>query len=113
MSFTTPGQPIQQIPRVAGIPFVLPPKVTDGMAMGNGIIRIVSPTANTDITIKHNLGWIPHFVIPLIVNDNGANPPGAAAYVPKSKRSIITAWTNINVTVQFDTTCTNLAVWIV
>ena len=103
----------QTIPLVPSIPFVLPAKVTDGMAMGNGILRIVSPTANTDITIKHNLGWIPHFVIPLIVNDNNANPPGAAVYVPKSKRSTATAWTNIAVTVQFDTTCTNLVVWVI
>lgn len=84
------------------IPFCQPQTLKDGYKMGRGIIKIVAVTANVDVTIPHILGRVPTWVVPL---DAGL------VYVPKVRR-VATAWTTVNVTVQFDTTCT-VTCWIV
>ena len=86
------------------IPFLLPATLRDGMRHGQGILRTVTVVVNTDVTIVHSLGRIPHFVVAL---DNGT------AFVPKVRRSTVTAWTVTNVTVAFDTATSGAWVWIV
>ncbi len=72
--------------------------------MGQGRLLFVTVAANTDTTLTHGLGRIPHFVQNL---DNGT------AYTAKVKRSTVTAWTPQTVTVQFDTALANGVVWVV
>ena len=86
------------------IPFALPATLRDGMRHGHGILRTVTVAASTDVTITHNLGRVPHFVIVL---DNGT------AFTPRVKRSTVTAWTAINVTVQFDVATAGAFAWVV
>src|ERR1700719_2822509 len=88
----------------APISFVFPAVAKDGDRMSNGILRVISPTANTDINVVHNLGRIPILFMVFGDLDTTANPPGSSFYCPKWKRSIITAWTVKQVTVQLDTT---------
>jgi hypothetical protein len=98
----------------APIPFQFAADIQDGDSCGNGILRIVTfANDNTDMTITHNLGWIPHMVMPLWVMGTRANPPATVAYTPKLKQSTVTAWTNTTVTIQSDTACTALLMWIV
>jgi predicted RecA/RadA family phage recombinase len=86
------------------VPFVLPQTLSSGMRMGLGKLFAVTVAANTDVTVAHDLGRIPHFVIPL---DNGT------AYVPAIRRSTVTAWTTSNVTFQANAAMTACWVWIV
>lgn len=106
---------MQQPRTFAPIPFVLPAVLKDGEHMGNGIVRFISPTANTDLNVAHTLGDVPKFVLPLWVY--GAtiqlNPPATQVYTPKLRPSIVTAWTGAQITIQADTTCVNLLIWIV
>ncbi len=107
-----PGAPVT-IPQVnPTVAFNLPAVVKDGDHWLGGIIRIHDFTANTDVTLTHNLGKIPHWCIPLWVLDDQANPPTHQVYTPKLRQSIVTAWSVKNVTIQADTTCTALAVLI-
>ena len=86
------------------VPFYLPATLRDGMRHGTGVLRTITVAALTDVTIIHNLGRIPHFVIVL---DNGT------AFAPRVKRSTVTAWTAINVTVQFDVATAGAFAWVV
>ena len=87
---------------LALIPFLVPATLTDGYSMGRGIIRFVTiGAANADITVKHNLGRIPPFVLLL---DPGSN------YVMWRRGTA--AWTNTTVTLQFSATG-SVKIWIV
>lgn len=104
------------IRQFAPIPFVLPATLKDGEHMGNGILRFVTfANANTDLNVAHTLGDVPKFVLPLWVYGAviQANPPATQVYTPKLRPSTITAWTGSQVTIQSDTVCTNLLIWIV
>jgi len=84
------------------IPFLVPQTITDGLPMGRGIIRIVTVgAANTGVSIKHNLGRIPSFVLIL--------DPGTA-YVNWARTA--TAWTITTANLQFNNTGT-FTIWIV
>ena len=84
------------------IPFIVPQKVPDGYSMGRGIIRIVVvAAANANVSIAHNLGRIPNFVLLL---DSGTT-------YAQTKRGGV-AWTTNTVSVQFSATGT-MTVWIV
>ena len=85
------------------IPFTIPETLTNGMRMGMGRLFNVTAAATTDTTITHDLGRIPHFVLPL---DNGMN------FVPQVKRSTATVWTTNTVTVQFSSAMAGW-VWVV
>lgn len=86
------------------IPFILASQMKSGDTNGIGVWLQVTGAANADINIKHYLGYLPHFVTAW---DNGT------AYTPKVKRSAITPWTTVQVTVQFDVAPTNCWVWII
>ncbi len=91
--------------RTAIVPFVLPQLFPAfPTRMGNGVLVSVTAAANTDVTMTHSLGRLPHFVIPL---DNGT------AYVPSWKWSSATARTTATATGQFSVAPVGAIVWIV
>jgi hypothetical protein len=73
------------------------------MRHGSGKLFEVTVAANTDVTITHDLGRIPHFVQNL---DNGT------AYTAAVKRSTVTAWTTNAVSVQFSVALSSGWVWV-
>ena len=80
------------------IPFLLPSGLSNGLVMGRGVImQYVLPTANADFTFAHPLGRIP--TLAPIALDNGF------AYLPRTRRSTVTAFTSTHVTFQVDTAC--------
>lgn len=94
------------------IPFILNPIIKSGDRCGTGVLIIKTFVANTDTSVKHNLGIIPHFALPLWVLDDSALPPTHGVYTPKLKPSTATAWTTTTINIQADTGCTNLLLWI-
>jgi hypothetical protein len=104
---------INQVKPFAPIPFILPPIIKSGDPCGTGVLIIKTFVANTDTSVTHNLGIIPHFAMPLWVLDNLANPPANGVYTPKLKPSTAHAWTTTTINIEADTNCTDLLLWIV
>jgi hypothetical protein len=84
------------------IPFIVPQNYQDGCLMARGIIRIVPIGApSTDISVRHDLGRVPNFVLIL---DSGNS-------FQQWRRGTVT-WNPSSISLQFSNAGT-VVIWIV